>query len=171
MATVQVPRGIHRRTAINVTESLRKRMQTGVSVRSESECWPWLGALRNGYGAIKHEKKVLGSHVVAYVLAHGELPDGTIVTHDCDNRICCNPAHLKAGTPQSNVREMYSRRDTRIPRGELAWNAKLTDDIVREIRRMYRPGSFSYQRIAKLLNIHPGAVRGVVYGKTWNHVT
>lgn len=60
------PKGIHRRITFNVTDDLRARFWRRVE-KQDQGCWLWLGAHRNGYGAIKHDGKVLSPHVVSYV--------------------------------------------------------------------------------------------------------
>jgi hypothetical protein len=163
-------RGIHRRTTFEVTSSLRLRFEARVNRRGPQECWPWLGSMRNGYGAIKHEHGVLGTHVVAFVIANGAVPDGLIVTHSCDNRACCNPSHLKAGTFADNVVEMNERRRITAPRGEETHNAKLTDELVRLIWA-FRASGMSRYKIASALGINEWTVKGVLGRKTWRHVT
>jgi hypothetical protein len=73
-------------------------------------CWVWKGT-RNpkGYGRISVSGRQDGTHRVAYRLAHGEIPDGLVVRHRCDNPPCINPAHLEVGTPADNSRDMVER--------------------------------------------------------------
>lgn len=163
------PRGIHRRTAFRITTALRLRLLRKIERRGPDECWPWTGAVRNGYGAIKHNGKVLGTHCVAYVLANGSIPDGQIVRHSCDNRLCCNPAHLLAGDPRDNVLDMIERRQWGPQRGEECPNARLTEDKVREIRRLSRAGN-GPRSLARRYGVNEATIRGVISGKTWKHV-
>lgn len=170
MATDIAPRGIHRRTEFVVDESLRTRLLRGIQVGAPDECWPWIGAMRNGYGAIKQNNKVLGTHVVSYVVHKGPLKDGELVTHDCDNRACCNPKHLQAGTTVTNVREMYSRRDVLTPRGELAWNATLTNESVRLIHAYKIVTNKKATEIGKLVGCSRHCVNNVLSKSRWAHV-
>lgn len=171
MATEVKKRGIHRRIQIEVTESLRLRLEAGIKKGEPDECWPWTGAPRNGYGAIKHQGKVLGAHVAAYVVAKGEIPEGLLVTHECDNRLCCNPAHLVAGTNSKNVKDMVARRGAHFCYGERAANAVLNEELVRRIKSLHVPGIFGSRRIANLLGLKPSTVKSVIDGDTWKHVT
>ena len=40
---------------------------------------------------------------------NGEITDGLVVRHTCDNRICVNPEHLEVGTHQDNMDDMVRR--------------------------------------------------------------
>lgn len=169
MATAEA-RGIHRRREFEITPSLTLRMERGVDRREPEQCWPWKAALRNGYGAIKHEKVILSAHVVAFRIAKGEIPDGMLVTHSCDNRQCCNPDHLFAGTVTQNNVEMQERRKICMIRGEqIPWSI-LTESIVRSILALKVAEKLGERRIARRLGLKHSTVKNVVYRKTWKHV-
>lgn len=87
--------------------ALAARFWSKVDIKSESECWPWLGDFgTRGYGQINIDGKNVGAHRVAFWLATGEDIVGFIVRHFvCDNPPCCNPAHLKRGTQKDNVQD------------------------------------------------------------------
>jgi hypothetical protein len=164
------PRGIHRRIQIEVTPAMVERFHAKVDRGTDDDCWLWKGATRNGYGAIKHNGSVLGTHVVAFVIAHGPVPAGHIITHECDERLCCNPSHLRAGTFQSNVREAYDRREVNALRGGKHPGAVLTDDLVRQIRELRAKERIGARTIAKRLGISESGVKAVIYGRTWKHL-
>lgn len=74
------------------------------------------------------------AHRVAYELTHGSIEagrgyHGTVIRHKCDNPICCNPAHLEAGTQKDNVRDMVDRGRfvNNSPSGEAHGNAILNN--------------------------------------------
>lgn len=67
-------------------------------------CWVWTKALNKGYGAFGDgHKKVRGSHIVAYELLIGQVPDGLELDHLCRNHACVNPSHLEPVTHRENT--------------------------------------------------------------------
>jgi len=44
-----------------------------------------------------------------YILHVGEIPDGMVVMHACDNPRCVNPSHLKLGTYQENALDCVAK--------------------------------------------------------------
>lgn len=126
-----------------MTSSLADRFWSKVGTREADECWPWTAGLDpRGYGRFfvpgrSRGNNRVGAHRIAYELAKGEIPAGLHVLHSCDNRRCCNPAHLRVGTNLDNVADRAARKRGREHRqsGEANANAKLTDAQVEEIRR------------------------------------
>lgn len=54
--------------------------------------------------------------------------------------------------------------------GVLHHNAKLTDDIIRNIRRRYSPGECSYDKLAKEYRVDKKTIIRIVKNRTWTHV-
>ena len=52
---------------------------------------------------------------------------------------------------------------------EKAWNAKITEDDVREIRR-FREMGHTYSEVIEITGISKASVTKVLGGKTWTHV-
>jgi len=76
------------------------------------ECWEWLGGIhRTKYGtfsAISVHPTRQYAHIWAYAL-HYNVEPTLWVLHSCDNPPCCNPAHLREGTPKDNSQDREQR--------------------------------------------------------------
>ncbi len=73
-------------------------------------CWLWRGALtETGHGQYDFGGGVTRVHRLTWILARQrDIPDGMVIRHlMCDNKPCCNPAHLVGGTQGENVRDIW----------------------------------------------------------------
>ncbi len=145
-----------------------------VDRRGPDDCWEWQSYINDsGYGVTRGRKnKAFRAHVMAYEFTYGPVPDGLFVCHKCDNRACCNPAHLFVGTPADNVRDMVEKgriaRDTGR-RGELHGMSKVTDESVREMRRLASEG-WSYVKLGLRYGISDVQASRIVRRICWYHL-
>lgn len=79
---------------------------------SNESCWEWLGATDgHGYGAITNTatSSPIKAHRLSYEIHYGEIPEGKVICHHCDNPICVNPHHLFAGSPKDNMQDCSAK--------------------------------------------------------------
>lgn len=167
-------------------QSTESRFWSKVSQPSDEECWPWLCSTNEkGYGQFWLNRKYTIAHRLAWCLTNDvdyfTLPKIIFICHDCDNPGCCNPDHLFVGDSRTNQIDAFMKKRRRfqqqtnldgselfIAHGENNGMALLTDDKVREIRRLN--GSMSGAAIARRFGVSPGCVYGVLNGSRWAHV-
>lgn len=93
---------------------------TRIEVRGLDDCWPWKGKVdRFGYGHFQITRRDLKPHRFVCALVYGERDSTWYALHSCDNRACCNPAHLRWGKPKENTQDMMIR-GRHVRRGSLS---------------------------------------------------
>ena len=155
------------------TISLRDRFDRRVGRSAAPDgCWTWLASRsRAGYGYFRVNGRTRNAHRVAYELANGEIPDGMVVRHDCDNPACVNPSHLRLGTMKDNTADMMSRGrdDHGVTRGED--NAKhVLRNIDVSIMRYLRECGVKLAHLAPLFGVSQARVSQICRGSGWSHV-
>ncbi len=150
--------------------ALLERLMLRVEQIPIAGCWIWMGALRNGYGAIGLSGRTEYVHRLMFVLHYGELGDGFEVCHSCDVRPCVNPSHMFRGTRSDNMRDAFAKGRTRgtfvsMP-GESNKNAKLTDELVLEIRQ----SKCTQRALAARFGVSKTTIAYARNGKSWGHV-
>ena len=75
-----------------------------------NNCWNFQGGKnQSGYGMVHYRGRSQLAHRIAYQIYIGKIPQGICVLHACDNRICCNPAHLWLGDNNNNTQDMVGK--------------------------------------------------------------
>lgn len=74
-------------------------------------CWICISHTPNTYGypQCRQGYKIVVISRVMYEKYKGEIPNGMLVCHTCDNPKCINPEHLFIGTNQDNVDDMVRK--------------------------------------------------------------
>lgn len=134
-----------------------------VDQRSADECWNWLaGKSQSGYGVFGTEI----AHRWMWKFEHGPIPAGMFVLHNCDNRACVNPNHLRLGSHRENMADRDIRG--RTLRGEVANAAKLSNACAERVREMCLFGA-RRKDVALIFGVTPEAVGFIVRGVTHAH--
>lgn len=85
-------------------------------------CWEWegsvstdnprnsgAGGLGGGYGCLRVSGTWWRAHRYIWTLLKGEIPEGTVLGHTCDNRICVNLHHLESISLSENLQQAHDR--------------------------------------------------------------
>lgn len=123
---------------------------------------------RDGYVTIKRRidgiDRVLMLHRVSYENYYGEIPNGSVVMHSCDNPSCINPEHLSIGSTKDNQMDKVNKG--RQARGKSNGKARLTEVDVLSIREDQR----SIKEISQSYGVTIQHVHGIKRKKTWAHI-
>jgi hypothetical protein len=143
-----------------MSKTISQRFWEKVAVGGPDECWPWQASKDSiGYGRFGISGKCRKANRVALMLRGIIEPfDGACAMHKCDNRACCNPAHLSWGTQSENMTDCSRRGRNKMSR--------LTPEAVREIRA----SKLTQYQLADAYGVTQGAIYCILAGKTWRHV-
>ncbi len=126
------------------------------------ECWE---TIRNRM-QFSYKNRHAAGHRIAYTIAKGEIPDGMLVRHKCDNSKCINPDHLELGTHEENMKDRNERG--RTTRGESHHSSKLTDKTALEIYNLRT--TLSLTETAKRYGISKPSVSKIWKKESWKHI-
>lgn len=118
-------------------------------------CMEWGGAKNGGYGQLRVWTKRMAAHRFSYMLFKGDIPDGMIVCHVCDNPSCCNPNHLILGTCAENSADMAHKNNGG------SWDKKIDRD---KILFMVNEG-LSQSEAARRLGCSQSLISRIIKGK------
>lgn len=114
-------------------------------------CWLWTASKRDGYGVTcSPRNKEHRVHRLMYAHTYGPIPPWLMVMHECMNKSCINPGHLKLGTAKENAH--YKDR------------CKLTAEQVESIREASHAHAVE---LAKEFGISPKHIYKLRRGAQW----
>lgn len=161
---------------IRTLEDLRLRCRMAAG-----GCWEWAGCLSKGRPNAtvnftgKHEN--MNARRAAWILSGGKLPEGYVVWQKvgCNNELCVNPGHCKAGPNTLFRQEIQARRQGCAARPALVKNglsqryrlAKLDAAKVAEIRA----SNDSSHDLSKRFGVSINAINDVRSMRTWRDVS
>ena len=137
-------------------------------VKKTDSCWNWKGAkVKHGYGEFWLNSSLQKAHRIAFRIFKGDIPDGLIVCHTCDNPSCVNPDHLWLGTHAQNTADCVMKNRNWTGNGEANGGAKLNSHQVIEIRARYAVGNVSRTPLAKEYGVSRTTIGKIVNRKKW----
>lgn len=95
------------------SDSLKDRLLKNIDITNF--CWNWSGCKDElGYGRIHYKNNIgrrpyIGTHRASWIVFNGDIPDGLLVLHKCDNPSCINPDHLFLGTNRDNCNDKMKK--------------------------------------------------------------
>jgi len=146
---------------------LKERLQFYSQEVDENDCFIWQGRVgKDGYGILWWKDYPYRAHRISYELYNGEIPEGKVVCHTCNNKLCVNPDHLYAATQAKNTQD--AARDGLMAQktGEDSHVSKLTREQAIEIIKRRKKGEKA-EFISKDYGITHWTVYDLMKGKSW----
>lgn len=141
-----------------------------VDKKEPNECWKWKGYVNNGYGRVQIDGRAYYAHRVIFDLANPGVitrssprykKDYGFLMHSCDNRLCCNPFHLKVATILQNNQDCNQKKRRNLPKGEDHFRSVFTNDQIKKILEMRQSGKTTTQ-ISVAMNKNRSTVKSLL---------
>lgn len=127
-------------------------------------CWLWIGTLTKiGYGRLNINKKFILAHRFSYEYFKGPLIKGLVICHNCKNRKCVNPEHLRQDTLSSNSIDMVKIKNQN--KQILSYNEVI------EIKKALKHYYFGQIKdLSNLYKVDSRTISSIKNGITWSHI-
>ena len=155
-------------------KTTKQRFWEKVDKKVKDECWEWKAGLVRGYGSFWNNRNEKAPRF-SWELHNEKIPrgigyHGVCVLHKCDNRKCVNPKHLYLGTAKDNMKDKLERNRANMPKGEKHHNSKITEQVVKIIRELYKRPDLTQRDLAKDFNLGQTTISNIVNKKRWKHI-
>lgn len=119
---------------------------------------------KDGYAKVKHQGIQKGLHRLMYSWCVGDIPEGMVVAHKCNNPSCVNPSHLYVCSHEQNSSD--AARDGLYKSGNENgnWNPKLEEarKNAQQILTMYEVNGFTQRYIGHYFGISQSRVSQIL---------
>ena len=156
------------------SQQLKDKIHANVLI--VGDCWEWqLSRLTNGYGRISiGNQKQDYAHRVSHTVFNGEIPNGLVVRHRCDNPCCCNPDHLEAGTHKENTRDSLDRgrfaKHTLFTKEKSSGENNVKSKLKVEDVLAIRDSPLSRKQLAEAYKVDANTIGHILNRKTWRNI-
>jgi hypothetical protein len=141
------------------------RFSSKYVVDQETGCWNWIAYCnKGGYGnfSLDHFTRVL-AHRFSYEYYVGPLNNELQICHNCNNRKCVRPDHLRQDTRSSNAIDMVKIKKQHLQ----ILSVKEVIEIKKALKHYYR-GQQKY--LSDFYKVNPVTISDIKRGKRWSHV-
>lgn len=138
-------------------------------VNKTESCWEWTaGKYRGGYGHFRKKVgdkwKMYKAHRYSYEIFKGEIPEGLLICHSCDNPSCVNPDHLFPGTVKDNSDDCVKRGRHKFGRNPK--HRHLDKETADKIRIDHKQG-LSYKELEIKYSQSKAQISRVILNQIW----
>mgnify|MGYP001571284140 CR=1 len=156
------------------------------SFHKGNSCWEWLGVKKDNGGGyfygvfsirLNGKWRSRYAHRFMWEQSKGNIPNGLLVCHHCDNPGCVNPKHLFLGTHKDNSQDASKKgrccmqaHPEKRPIGERNAHCKINKTKVVIIRRLYKPYSYTVNRLTKEFKLSRSQIKRIIAHTSWKHV-
>jgi hypothetical protein len=123
--------------------------------KKRNGCWERKASVRGKYEMFSVRGKGIDAHRWSYLHFNGEISEGMLVCHSCDNPLCVNPKHLFLGTHKDNMIDASNK-------GRLC-KSRLTKRQVSNIRK----SDLSICELSKKYGVWDSTIRRIKNNKSW----
>jgi hypothetical protein len=100
----------------------------------------------------------------------GPRPEGMVVCHNDGNKLNCSGDNLRYDTQGANIADIYIHGNENPPQGSRNGMSKLTEELVRELRRLREEEGLSNGELAARFSISARQARDIIARHAWRHV-
>ena len=144
-------------------------LRSALATAAPGDCMIWPYSKSNkGRGKVYINGKTISAHRVACEHMHGPSPSPEHeAAHNCGKGHlgCFSPFHVRWATPAENQADRLIHGTA--CRGNSHPNSTLTEDQVREVRRLYATGEYSQRQLAEQFGVARRTIGAMTDGQNW----
>jgi hypothetical protein len=119
--------------------------------------WPLVPST-GGYGTVKFEGRQWRVHILRWIRLVGPIPEGMLVLHHCDVRLCAEIRHLYIGTYSNNRRDTINRK-RHVPK-----RSRITEQKRQRMRIIYERTSLTMEQVGELFGMSKSQTQALIKG-------